>query len=251
MIKINKDLSKVPKSLNSKLTTQRRNEIIENEQYIDNSKYNNRYKKDDIKENLEIIYYRKCVYCEKDVGDSFYHIEHYRPKSEYYWLAFFWDNLMICCDKCNVYKNREFETDSQKVSFSIDCLKNIHNLTRVYNETERPKLVNPEFEDVENRLIFTRAGSIDSNDERIKYTITTCKIDRTSANERRKKILDDLMAKYLSRVREFQIKKDKECLGKIKGLLEDFIMDSEDPQKEYLAFRRWIVNNLRYVTTQQ
>ncbi len=241
MIKVNKDLSAVPGSLNSELTNQRRNELVNNGQYIDSQIYNNRYKQRDIKEELEGIYQNKCVYCEKDVGDSFYHIEHYRPKSVYYWLAFSWDNLMICCDKCNINKSDHFETDGEIVAFVMSHLENIHNLTGFYNETERPKLVNPEKEDVEGRLIFTEKGSIDSNDERVKYTIATCRLDRISLNERRKKIFDDFLVKIKSRFREYQVKKDGESRGKIKGLIEDFISDSKNPQNEYLAFRQWVI----------
>lgn len=193
MIKVNKNLSAVPDSLNSELTNRRRSELVDNGQYIDSRIYNGLYRQSDIKDELENICHNKCVYCEKDVGDSFYHIEHYRPKSVYYWLAFSWDNLMICCDKCNIYKSDNFETDGEMIAFVMSHLENIHNLTGIYNETERPKLVNPETEDVEDRLVFTEKGVVDSSDERVKYTIATCRLDRISANERRKKIFDDVM----------------------------------------------------------
>jgi len=118
MVKINKDLRQIPGSLNSERTIQRLNEIIENNRYIYESRYDKRYKQQDIKTALELIYYKKCAYCEKDVGDSFYHIEHYRPKKEYYWLDYSWDNLLICCDKCNIYKKTAFEVDGEKAVFS-------------------------------------------------------------------------------------------------------------------------------------
>ncbi len=52
------------------------------------------------------------------------------------------------------------------------------------------------------------------------------------------------MKKFTSRVREYQVGKDPESLGKIKGLIEDFKEDSTNPKKEYLAFRQWIVENM-------
>ena len=244
MIKINKDLGNIPESLNSNLTNQRRNELIESGRYIREDVYHSRYKMSDIKEILEAIYHKKCAYCEKFVGDSNYHIEHYRPKSVYYWLAYSWDNLLICCDKCNVGKGDDFEIAGAKISFNQEVLNDIHKLSLKYNEIEQPKMIHPEFEDVENKLIFENNGKVTSEDERVQYTIETCGIDRESANERRKKILDDFIRKYNCKIFEYQRKQDDESKGAIKGLIIDFKEDSQNPENDYLAFRRWIVKNI-------
>ncbi|WNG41321.1 hypothetical protein F0U61_52235 [Archangium violaceum] len=51
----------------------------------------------------------KCCYCEKlceDVGSD---LEHYRPASRYWWLAWTWENLLFACPNCNRWaKNDEF-----------------------------------------------------------------------------------------------------------------------------------------------
>jgi len=247
MIKVNKDLEQVPASLDSALTKQRRNELIEKKGYIDAPKYNSRYKNEDVKTGLEQIYHKKCAYCEKDVGDSFYHIEHYRPKTVYYWLAYSWDNLLLCCDKCNVYKKIHFKIDGEKASYAPEDLTHIHNLGIRCRETEKPKLIHPEQEDVEDRLQFDKSGKICSDDERVKYTIRICQIDRPSANERRKTILDNLKRKFQSRMREYQIRKDQQSFCAVKEILFDFREETLDPRKEYLAFRRWIVRNWKTV----
>ena len=52
----------------------------------------------------------KCAYCEADVavvahGD----VEHFRPKSEYWWLAYCYDNYLYSCQLCNqTYKGKHF-----------------------------------------------------------------------------------------------------------------------------------------------
>lgn len=52
----------------------------------------------------------KCAYCEADTdvvahGD----VEHYRPKSIYWWLAYTYDNYLFACQICNqVYKSDNF-----------------------------------------------------------------------------------------------------------------------------------------------
>src|SRR4051794_7502532 len=52
----------------------------------------------------------KCAYCEANTevvahGD----VEHYRPKSLYWWLAYTYDNYLFACQICNqVYKSDHF-----------------------------------------------------------------------------------------------------------------------------------------------
>jgi len=108
-------------------------------------------------------------------------------------------------------------------------------------------MIHPEFEDVESKLIFDEKGNIKSEDERVQYTIKTCKLDRTSANDSRKKILDDLKRKHNCKQFEYKFKNDDERNGAIKGLIFAFKEDSENPENDYLAFRRWFIRNLRYL----
>ena len=60
----------------------------------------------------------KCAYCEADTaavahGD----VEHIRPKSEYWWLAYCYDNLAFSCQICNqVYKVNHFPVRGQRLA---------------------------------------------------------------------------------------------------------------------------------------
>jgi hypothetical protein len=62
------------------------------------------------KEQLKRESYNKCAYCEADTtvvahGD----VEHFRPKSIYWWLAYCYDNYLFSCQICNqVYKKNHF-----------------------------------------------------------------------------------------------------------------------------------------------
>ena len=70
-----------------------------------------RYKEDAVKQELELMFHRKCAYCES--AYDYVHpvdVEHYRPKnavdeapthSGYWWLAMDWDNLLPSCIDCN------------------------------------------------------------------------------------------------------------------------------------------------------
>jgi len=62
------------------------------------------------KDQLKAESHEKCAYCEADVsvvahGD----LEHFRPKSVYWWLAYCYDNYLFSCQLCNqTYKSYEF-----------------------------------------------------------------------------------------------------------------------------------------------
>lgn len=53
----------------------------------------------------------KCAYCESHAtAVSFGDVEHYRPKSVYWWLAYVYDNYLASCQICNqAYKSDNFE----------------------------------------------------------------------------------------------------------------------------------------------
>lgn len=60
------------------------------------------YKDANIKRALVRLFNGKCAYCDSNVthitsGD----VEHFRPKSMYWWLASDWHNLLFACEKCN------------------------------------------------------------------------------------------------------------------------------------------------------
>jgi len=238
MIKINKDLTKIPHSLSEEEANKARKEIIDNKKY--DKKYDNYYKKNDIKQLLKTIYNKKCAYCEKSILDNTPPIEHYRPKSVYYWLAFSWDNLLLCCEECNRSKSDKFEFNGDIAEFKDTDLQNIHILTKNYNDSEKPKMINPEVEDVESKLIFFENGKIDSNDERVKYTITTCKIDRPEANEKRKTEWDKFK-KELNNIRISFNPPEKEIRKYIKKKFIEF----SSPLTEYSAFLKFAIINFK------
>ena len=52
----------------------------------------------------------KCAYCETSfVAVAFGDVEHYRPKSVYWWLAYVYDNYLVSCAICNQsFKGNKF-----------------------------------------------------------------------------------------------------------------------------------------------
>ena len=63
---------------------------------------------DCVKPALAAMQSQKCCYCEKREEQAKYRdVEHYRPKSTYWWLAWTWDNLLFSCIDCNREQKRD------------------------------------------------------------------------------------------------------------------------------------------------
>jgi uncharacterized protein (TIGR02646 family) len=257
MIKIDKDIEDIPESLipaiadmfrdgriakMAKTTHARRKELIDNESYIDHVNYNSRYKTNDITDKLKNIYKSKCAFCEQKVEQL--HVEHFRPKVKYYWLAYSWDNLILACPKCNEYKGINFEINGDEAIFdnNDETIKNINSLSEVYNHLEQPKMVNPEVLDPKNYITFTRNGEMSSTYDNFIYTIDTCKLNREYLNDGRRKILDDFRNEIRSELVNSRDEEEQRCV--IRALVSRFIHSSKDISNEYIAFRNYsIVNN--------
>ena len=249
MIKIDKDLSIIPNSLNDRKTITRRDTLIRNNAYplSRNAKeFNKRFKQEDTLNKLAEIYNSKCAYCEEKIKrvnaknlnteeEISHTIEHYRPKSEYPWLAYSWDNLLWCCVKCNKNKDNDFDIENEKVNYTPSFNSKIHNSTKVYNHLECPKMIHPELEDVTDKFIFNCNGNIDSNDERVKYTIKTCVLDRVHLNIQRKKIFDELKNEISALLDENK---------SIKDTILNFQRKISKNDIEFKAFHLWIDKNL-------
>ena len=70
---------------------------------------------DVVKGELAAMQHNKCCYCEKREEQAKYRdVEHYRPKSLYWWLAWTWENLLFICKDCNSdHKRNHFPLESE------------------------------------------------------------------------------------------------------------------------------------------
>jgi uncharacterized protein (TIGR02646 family) len=229
----------VPQKTNT--THTRRLEIINNGAYIDEGRYNERYKIKDIRSTLKDIYNNKCAFCEQKVEQ--YHVEHYRPKKVYYWLAFSWDNLLMACPTCNQNKGTNFDLRGPKAIFINDekGINKLNSSSSNYDLTELPLLVNPEVTEPLGLIFFLNNGIVRSEDERFKHTISTCKIDRDYLNDERRKILDIFKRDIESALIENTTIEGQ--TADIKVIVRKFISDSKDKELQFLAFRRYAISN--------
>lgn len=258
MIKVTKDLTTPPTSLipafadlfpgragrtpiplPSRTTHEKRMIIINATIYTDHPKFNSRYKQADIKEALHRVYKGKCAFCEQN--EELTHVEHYRPKNTYYWLAYSWDNLLMSCPMCNSNKGSKFDLDGVMITFTnIEAnIRNINSSSSDYNASELPKMVNPETTEPLGQIYFEKNGKILSNNLRFKYTIDECRLDRKSLNDRRRSLLD----RFKEHIRDALISNNskEDQLIAVKTNLQNFINDSKNECEEFLAFRRYAI----------
>ena len=125
--------------------------------------------------------------------------------------------------------------ENTAVVYSSTFLTKIHNSTEDYNHIEKPKLINPELEDITDKLTFDKNGRINSIDRRVQCTIATCKLNRPYLKGERKKILD----KFIKKIQDAKIQKNTEL---IKEIIQNFKDDSKNIDNEFIAFRIWALN---------
>lgn len=208
---------------------------------IPTKNYNSRYKLDDIRDALSIIYKGKCAFCEQK--EELTHVEHFRPKDTYYWLAFSWDNLLMSCPTCNTHKSTNFEIDGVLANFENTELniRNINSSSTTYDAIEIPKMVNPEVTDPNGLIYFEKDGSIKSENPRFSYTIETCKIDRKGLNDSRRSLLD----RFREHIRDAFIINANEHDQEVAIITNtrNFIRDSINENEDFSAFRRYAIAN--------
>ncbi len=92
------------------------------------------YKDKDVKDALELLFKKKCAYCECSYqAVTAFPVEHWRPKGRvtlddgtelklgYFWLAADWENLYASCNDCNGQREQvELPTGQKKLMGKLD-----------------------------------------------------------------------------------------------------------------------------------
>lgn len=222
-----------------KTTHARRMECINQKKYINEDAFNNRYKQKDVKELLKRLYNRKCAFCERKV--DYWAVEHYRPKTVYFWLAFSWDNLLYSCQTCNSKKGDRFVVTHARVSFHPDALNNIHGLSAHYHQQEAPKLLHPELDHPEQVLTFTARGGIEGTDERAQHTIKACGLDREELQDDRYALLAEFQQNLEAVIVEMGGGNIRDL---VKAEVIKFTRQARNQDRPFLAFRRYALKHL-------
>jgi len=236
MIKVEKNFSDIPEILNNKKREEAFNNNILDEAFNHGKTL---YKPEELKSRLHNIYNKKCVYCEDSLLNSPKAVEHYRPKDTYYWLAYSWDNLLLCCTSCNGSKGTNFDIKNKQVKYNNETFKDIHNLGINYDKTENPMLINPEKDDILEDIKYNSKVEVSSDDDRVDYTIQTCNLNREELVYLREEIVEDFR-NSIKKHYEFFIKNGD--ITRFNVDIENFI-DNCNTSKKFYSLRYFILNN--------
>jgi len=237
MIKVEKNLADIPSIL-----TQSTREIAFNHNILV-GKYddpNHRYKVNSIQKKLKKIYHLKCAFCEKKLLDAPKHIEHYRPKAIYYWLAYSWDNLLLACGSCNSAKGDRFATTNTQVTYNNEPFTDIHTLGSDYDTLELPMIINPEKEDVLKLLKYDKNAKISSDNPRVNHTIEiACKLNRDELLQLRETIITD----FINRINQhyFYFLKDNQMSHFIPDITN--FIDNCKAKNSFYSLRYFVCHN--------
>ncbi len=86
-----------------------------------------------------------CAFCEMEIYKEGSPVEHFRPRTHYWWLTWTWENLLLACGRCNGLKLHFFplEDAAARASGPEDDLA-----------TEQPLLVDPVGDDPREHIRF-------------------------------------------------------------------------------------------------
>ncbi len=192
-----------------------------------------------VRTELEALYHSKCAYCESKITTIGYsRIEHYRPKSNYYWLAYSWDNLLLACERCNTNKGNKFEISGTKIEYANERLDELQTNSSKFDTTERPKIVNPEqVSDFSEHLTFNLNAELIGISDEMNYTINICKLNREELKESRFRILNN--HKF-----SLTLQKDKiQALLRLIKELEYSISKNED----FIAWKTYLAQHYKLI----
>lgn len=161
------------------------------------------YGANEVKNALVNAQHSKCCFCESKVGHDG-DVEHFRPKSAcsqgrrqamqrpgYYWLAYDWNNLLLCCSPCNSRHKRNYFplADPKKRARSHRNPIKVEDALFI-----NPAICNPEeFISFREEIPYAINGNVYG-----KATLEALRLDREIFNERRRDKLAHL--KYFRQI---------------------------------------------------
>lgn len=230
MISVKKDFAIIPNQLGSDNCKTKISEALREKNSHDFS--GNFYGHQDVKDALNILYHKKCAYCETNTSaGASLQVEHFRPKAKvtevpfdattelghrgYYWLGYEWSNLLLSCAKCNGKgaKGNHFPIADESFRVAIHPFTSTNELDRgkcvitcTELANEKPLLLNPEIDEVEKHFVFLPNGTIRGITDEGRKTVEILKLNREYLVLARKDKVDDIFAKINQYLTDFLCK---------------------------------------------
>lgn len=203
----------------------------------------------EVKSSLKTMQHEKCCFCEAKITHiSYGDVEHFRPKGGwkqdekdnlsvpgYYWMAYSWENLLLCCQICN---QRHKKNHFPLINASKRALSEKDDLS-----AESPLFIDPTCEDPEVLIGFRgdTPYAINGN-ARAATSIGALGLDRTTLRERRLAVLEPLKCVYDITVGKYSATQDQ--IDDAAALLQKFCRADAEFSS---AVRASIANGFKYV----
>ena len=185
------------------------------------------YRHNEVKTALIASHRGKCCFCEQIVqedGD----VEHFRPKSHYYWLAYDWANLLWACSPCNSRHKRSLfplRDESCRATSPYDT------------DLEEPLFINPTEEDPEDLIEWRSEFPVPRpgpDSAKAKETLRALRLDKRGLLETRRQRLSELEAQMDS----FKIALDR-GYSDLVPLIAEALVSFQREDRPFTAMMRW------------
>lgn len=209
----------------------------------------NIYNHKQVKRRLIKIQHGKCCFCEVFISHSPGDVEHFRPKGRYrkdersgfsypgyFWLAYDWENLLLCCEICNRSFKKNFfplHDENKRVHFpNTDCT------------LEGPLFLNPFVDKPEDLITYIGTEPFPVNNNlRAKKTIKYVGLK----NKKRKGLNEDRLTHYNRIKKVYEIYMDLPQ-GEQKAKAKEILDLASSPSSEYsVMIKAAIKNNFEYI----
>jgi uncharacterized protein (TIGR02646 family) len=208
----------------------------------------------DLKPEFSKLSHGKCWYCESRQTRSDNAVDHFRPKSDYPWLAFSYENYRFACGFCNSpHRNPETGRSQGKSNFFPLFENSLQAQNAAEIASEQPILLDPCNATDPGLLDFHSDGTGCSRfpdnpifTRRVKESIRLYHLDHPDLTEQRRLLARKLKRWIEAADREYPkvLKGDKDAQQAFLGFVTE-IGQHLDDHAELSVFARRIVTNYR------
>lgn len=216
------------------------------------------YAHEQVRMALEKLFHEKCAYCESELKNVVWDVEHFRPKGRvaeranhpgYYWLAYEWTNFYPACQFCNQRrrdKARWGDLTFAGVGGKADQFPLSDESTRVMSHHDQERiaqeqalLLDPCADEPSEHLRFDPTGQIHhkNGSETGKATLEVCFLKRTRLRYLRKGYVNQLVE--LLTVIERLENDGHDVIDLREYLHKNFLADD----CQYAALSRYVLNH--------
>ncbi|MEY4937054.1 MAG: hypothetical protein RIS64_3413 [Bacteroidota bacterium] len=183
------------------------------------------YATPEVKTKLEMIFHKKCAFCESSTkSGAVYDTEHFRPKKIYYWLAYEWSNFLLSCQRCNrEYKGSNFPLEKVRAKFPSVDFNDTNSVTafavachlqsKGLEEAEGRLLLHPVLDDPAEHLEFKANGEVTfkskKGEKSIQFYGLNNREKRLDLIAARKKVIETVELRWLRAVGRYEKYRNK------------------------------------------